>query len=79
MALGSRPVLRPHSEIVNKVQRNRLRRERTKEGECRVAGSGVSGSPPAFLSSFFANLNQSRGRASIDMKHVRHSDRPFPR
>ena len=31
------------------------------------------------LTSFFANLNRSRGRASIDMKHVCHSDRPLPR
>ena len=31
------------------------------------------------LTSFFANLNRSRGRASIDMKRVCHSDRPLPR
>ena len=39
----------------------------------------VSGFPPASLTSFFAKLNQSRGHASIGMKHVRRSARPLPR
>ena len=39
----------------------------------------VSGFPLASLTSFFAKLNQSRGHASIDMKHVRRSGRPLPR
>ena len=41
-----------------------------------VQGPDVSGFPLAFLTSFFANMNQ---RASIDMKHVRRSDRRLPR
>jgi len=41
--------------------------------------SDVSGFPIAFLTCFFANLNQSRGRVSIDMNYVRRSDRPLPR
>ena len=44
-----------------------------------LQGPDVSGFPLAFLSSFFANLNQPRGHASIDSKRVRLSDRPLPR
>ena len=40
-----------------------------------VQGPDVSGFPLAFLTSFFANMNQ---RTSIDMKHVRRSDLPLP-
>ena len=41
-----------------------------------MQGPDVSGFPLAFLTSFFANPNQSRGRASVDMKHVHLSDPP---
>ena len=34
---------------------------------------------PAFLTSFFANPNKTRGRDSIDMKRVCRSNRPLPR
>ena len=40
-----------------------------------LQGPDVSGFPFAFLTSFFANLNQ---RPSIDMKDARRSDRPLP-
>ena len=45
-------------------------------GRDRANGLDLSGLPLAFLTSFFANLNQ---RASIDMKHVYRSDHPRPR
>jgi len=42
-------------------------------GECRVGGAGC-----ILFSTLFLNLNQSRGRTSIGVKHAHRSDRPPP-
>ena len=41
--------------------------------------SGCIWFPTRFLNFFLCKLNQSRGRASIDMKHVHLTDPPLPR
>jgi hypothetical protein len=73
MGRGSRLVRCPQSEIVDDVGMNPLGRERTKEGECRVAGPDLS----RFLYFFLRHEACSPPRSSSS-KPIRKSSWWFP-